>query len=391
MRKIITLLGMLGVGVVIGWNGHALYAFFDARSTIVSAPEALAVELSVVNAPIQKGSALPFRSPAFFSGKNLLDNTQLGMVIALIKQDLDVETQNKLNKEVVEYAQSLLNHSAADEDTEQRLLALLGNYDTRESVLSILARFYARAKKYEQAISSLFNLRSMAQFDEDYERVNRRIKVLSNKYVKRLNGHDDKAGLRDFYAFLLKQEPDNFSVQMKYAEFEYTNRRYDHVEELLSVLQYHSEYSQQAEALLEKAHHQKDMIENGVVPVPVERMGDHYIVSAVINNQESVKLIIDTGATLTILSPKVARNLGLRLDDVMQYKEFSTANGVVKAPIITLESLKIQNHFVSELQVGILPSFSNSAFSGLLGMNFLSQFTFFIDQKNSTLELVNAQ
>ena len=379
---------MLVIGVVAGWQGHSLYAFFSDKPVVVSSPITEEPSQPMVGRSVEE-----FSAPGFFSSKNLLNTTQLGMVIELIKQDLDVGTQNKLNKDVIKYAKSLLVNSMG-ENTEQRLLALLGNYDTKESVLDILSRFYAREKQYEKAIASLYNLRSMTQFDEDYKKINRRISVLSQKNIKQLTMHNRKSEMGDFFEFMLEKEPDNFSIQMQYAELEYTSRNYSHVEQLLSTLLYHPEFSLKSEALIQKTQHQKDMIENGIVTVPVEKSGDHYIVSAVINRQESVKLIIDTGATLTILSPQVIRDLGLRLDEVDQYMDFSTANGIVQAPIVMLDSVRIQNHLVNDLKVGVLsvfPQGENSEFSGLLGMNFLNQFAFFIDQKNSTLELVEAE
>ena len=383
MKKTITFFSLLCAGAFVGWHSHSVFVYFSAEPVIALEP---AEENSPVPAIETRSSE--FNAPGFFSSKNLMNNTQLGMVIELIKQDLDTDTQTKLNKDVVQYARSLLSNAGTGDNTEQRLLALLGNFDTKEQVLDILARFYERSKQYEQAISSLYNLREMIRFDEDYKKISSRISVLSQKNLKHLKARNYNTEMGDFFEFMIAKEPDNFSIQMQYAEFEYKNRNYGHVDQLLSVLVFHPEYALKSESLLQKARHQKEMIENGIVPVPVEKSGDHYIVNAVINGQESVKLIIDTGATLTILSPKVIQDLGLNFDDAQQFMEFSTANGVVKAPLMSLESVKIQNHLVTDLQVGVLSTFSSSEFGGLLGMNFLNQFAFFIDQKNSTLELV---
>ncbi|MDH3325451.1 MAG: retroviral-like aspartic protease family protein [Gammaproteobacteria bacterium] len=390
MSKIITLVSVLSIGVFVGWNSHTLYSSYSMLSQKVVAMPVPQNE-DAPKPEIFHNSETQKNPPEFFSSKTLLDNAKLGVVIDLIKQDLDLESQNQLNKDVIRYAKSLLVNTANGENTEQRLLALLGNEDTKDSVLDVLARFYAKREKYEQAISSLYKLRSMAQFDEEYRKITSRISVLTRKNLKQLQSYNYRSETVDFFDFLIANEPDNFSIQMQYAQFEYKNRNYSHVEELLSVLAYHPDYSTQSQSLLQKSRHQKDMIENGIIPVPVEKKGDHYVVSAVINNQEPVKLIIDTGATMTVLSPKVIKELGLRLDDVQQHMTFSTANGVVRAPILMLDSIRIQNHLVNDLQVGVLSAFSHSEFSGLLGMNFLSQFAFFIDQKNSTLELVDVE
>ena len=381
-----TFIGVLGAGIILGWSGHALYSSFLVKPVVVPKIESVESQPEIAAPNIDE----TLNAPYFFSSNSLINNNQLGMVIELIKQDLDVEAQNRLNKDVVKYARSLLL-SVNDKNTEQRLLALLGNFDTKEQVLDVLARYYEKQNKFEEAITSLFNLRSMAQFDEDYEKITSRINVLTKKNIKLLSSYSYKAELSAFFEFMIAKEPDNFSAQMQYAEFEYDNRHYAKVDQLLSVLRYHPEYSLKSEALLKKSQHQIEMIENGIVPVPVEKAGEHYIVNAVINNQEPVKLIIDTGASLTILSPKVISDLGLKLDDVDLYMEFSTANGVVKAPTMLLDSIRIQNHLVNDLRVGVLSAVANSEYGGLLGMNFLNHFAFFLDQKNSTLELVEAE
>jgi len=387
VKRFLLFVGVLGFGAIAGWYGHVLYSFFSPKPVAVLKD----IDIAMPQSTLTTENLPPLTTPDFFSPSDLLDNTQLGILIELIKQDLDVEAKNRLNNDVIKYANFLRVNAARDKNTEQRLLALLGNYDTKEVVLDILVQFYVKKKQYKKAISSLFNLRAMTQFDDEYDKISQRIKTLSRQNLKQLKAHNEKAKMADFYEYMLAKEPDNFSMQMQYAQFEYENRKYSHVEELLEVLLYHPDFAVKAEALLQKTLHQKEMIENGIVPVPVTKSGNHFIVNAVINNQERAKLIIDTGATLTVLSPKIIQALGLRLDEAAQYREFATANGVVTAPVVTLDSFRIQNYLVNNLQVGVLAGFSNEAFGGLLGMNFLNQFAFFIDQKNNTLELVEIE
>lgn len=384
IRKTLLYVSMFLSGAIIGWGGHFVYSL---SSNMFSISKNKTDKADTIE-PIVESESYTLVSPQFFSNQKMLNNTQLGMMIELFKQDLDLEAQDELNKEVVQYAMSLLLNVKNPKNTEQRLLALLGNYDTKEQVLNVLSRFYQAQGNYQQAISSLYNLRSMAQYDEQYNQITKKINQLSKKYLKDLKAYNYKSEMADFYEFLMKKEPDNFEMQMEYAEFEFKNRNYEHVEELLSVLLYHPDFSLQAENLLQKAQHQKELIDNGIVPIPLEKKGNHYFVMALINNQEPVKLIIDTGATLTMLSPKIIRELGIRLDDAQQYMEFSTANGVVQAPVIMIDSLSVQNHVVRDVQVGVLTTLQNTQVGGLLGMNFLSQFAFYLDQKNSSLELV---
>jgi len=380
-------------GILVGWKGHS---FVDSIEQTVF-PVATQGS-SLIPTPTQTNehqqnalSNNDNQAPRFFSSDSLLNNTQLGMVIELIKQDLDEQHQSQLNQNVVRYANSLLVSGTNAESTEQRLLALLGNFDTKEDVLDVLAKFYSKERKYQKAISALYNLRSMKNFDNEYQSITHRIDVLINKTVSEKESLGFESELKDFYEFLLSKEPDNFDIQYRYAEFEYENRNYLHAEQLLAVLLHHPSYASQSEVLMKKVQRQNELIENGVIPVPLEKAGEHYLVSVLINNQEPVKLIIDTGATLSILSPKVIQNLGMNLEDVEQHMSFSTANGVVKAPVLELESMAIRNHMVRHVKVGVLSSLSHTKVGGLLGMNFLNQFVFFLDQKNNTLELTELE
>ena len=65
---------------------------------------------------------------------------------------------------------------------------------------------------------------------------------------------------------------------------------------------------------------------------------------------------------------------------------FTTANGRVSAPIYRLDSVSIGDWQVSDLDVGVL-ELGDSGIDGLLGMNFLRHFQFFIDQHEALLRL----
>ena len=77
----------------------------------------------------------------------------------------------------------------------------------------------------------------------------------------------------------------------------------------------------------------------------------------------------------------------------MRYREtgrsqlFNTANGQVRAPIYILELLSVGDWYVQQLEIGILDLGGEAGFDGLLGMNFLSHFRFFIDQNENVLRL----
>ena len=97
--------------------------------------------------------------------------------------------------------------------------------------------------------------------------------------------------------------------------------------------------------------------------------------------------MIDTGASMTMVTSAALQQRGLRYRETGRSQLFNTANGQVRAPIIILESLSVGDWYVQQLEVGILDLGGRSDIDGLLGMNFLSHFRFFIDQNESMLRL----
>jgi clan AA aspartic protease (TIGR02281 family) len=106
-------------------------------------------------------------------------------------------------------------------------------------------------------------------------------------------------------------------------------------------------------------------------------------------NTYPLKLMIDTGASTTVIS-RAAFNRVTQIIDrytyVGQY-QVNTASGRVTAPLYRFEQLSITHHSVKDIAVLVLPLQQLDNAEGLLGMNFLREFEFFIDQANDALIL----
>ena len=98
-------------------------------------------------------------------------------------------------------------------------------------------------------------------------------------------------------------------------------------------------------------------------------------------------MLIDTGASLTIFTPDVLEQRGIRYQDTGRTGVFNTANGRVRAPVYKLDSLAVGDWEVRQIEIGILDLGGRSGMDGLLGMNFLNHFQFFIDQNEAVLRL----
>ena len=111
----------------------------------------------------------------------------------------------------------------------------------------------------------------------------------------------------------------------------------------------------------------------------------HYMVTANINNQ-AIKALVDTGATVVALSYEDADKVGLHPHNLTYDAAVATANGQVKAARVRLSRVEIDNVRVNDVEALVLPP---GALQGtLLGMSFLSKLSSF-SAANGTLTLKN--
>lgn len=125
-----------------------------------------------------------------------------------------------------------------------------------------------------------------------------------------------------------------------------------------------------------------------VLAVPLERMGSLFVVTVYVNGTRPAKMILDTGASHTILSFAVARDLSLWAQRRSTSMTMHTAGGTVRADVLPISSLKIGDAEVQDIDVVIhdLPEVP-PAIEGLLGLNVLSHFTVTIDGVGNQLLL----
>jgi len=126
----------------------------------------------------------------------------------------------------------------------------------------------------------------------------------------------------------------------------------------------------------------------GKVTVPVRQYGGSIIVPVIINNEKRVHLILDTGATMTVLSTDVAIELGLTSDSESQVATVNTAGGQVQVNLTRVKSMGIKGARANNVVVAIhdLPDIQ-PGIDGLLGMSFLNNFLVTLDSKQGQLSL----
>ena len=159
----------------------------------------------------------------------------------------------------------------------------------------------------------------------------------------------------------------------------------------LAFLPYDEQYTPRVDELhvnLQNALAQAEMNKEGI---PLIRSGSQFLVEVQIE-QLNLVLLIDTGATYTSLSLNAIERLNSETDalsDVLKSVKVNTANGTTVARVFSLSSFSLADRQAKDFSVLEVNMGEHNRSDGLLGMNFLGQYHFRIDQDNALLFLTN--
>lgn len=102
--------------------------------------------------------------------------------------------------------------------------------------------------------------------------------------------------------------------------------------------------------------------------IPLSNDG-HFWISATVNGTPA-RFMVDTGATLTALSPGTAEATGAQSGMLGRTVMLRTANGTVEADLVTLEELRFGNVVARDLDAVVAPGLGET---NVVGMNLLSR------------------
>jgi clan AA aspartic protease (TIGR02281 family) len=109
-----------------------------------------------------------------------------------------------------------------------------------------------------------------------------------------------------------------------------------------------------------------------VVVTLLEQPDSSLAVPTLIEGKVMATLLIDTGSSYTVITPRLAKKLGVVVTPETQRVSLLTANGPITAPLVTLKNISIGQVNVPDVSVVIqdLGDGDDILLSGLLGMNF---------------------
>ena len=123
--------------------------------------------------------------------------------------------------------------------------------------------------------------------------------------------------------------------------------------------------------------------------VEITRGGQGNFAVAVHLNNTRVSMVLDTGASQTLISPDLARRAGMQVTRGAPLLSGNVVGGRrVSVPLVRARSLSVGAAAVEDLDIGVFDALpGRPEVDGLLGASFLHHFKFTVDRKNLQLLL----
>ncbi|MGI0120052.1 retroviral-like aspartic protease family protein [Zooshikella sp. RANM57] len=381
MNKILNFLVVLSAGVTIGWYGHVLWQElneYDRQQLISTFDIRQVIETEPVQTPsLQASYWRAFQDALLTKDSQLIINSYHALVLSnpVMQQDADIllreYLQGEFNAKRFVYLIPLLE-------------ALLKNYPQDITTWNILIESYLQSADIRQAIFTLYKLESNLDNYEAIEKVKSRIKLLVQAYDQQLIEDNQVTQLLKFYEELSFIDESNYSYLFRRAELFAQLKDYSQALSLLDYLQSDYKWGAAAKRLKDKIL-EKMRAKDGIL---LTRHGEHFIVPVELNSQYKLNLLIDTGASLSVISRAFFQNvIGNNVAHYQSQVRMNTANGQVIAPVYRFKTISIAGRQVKDIDVAMVDMPESNAYQGLLGMNFLKFFQFEMDQEQSLLFL----
>lgn len=281
--------------------------------------------------------------------------------------------------------------SLADKLLQRFLIAAYRDVEAR----LLLAKVHFGEHDFDAAIDQLYESRAHAYRPVMLQKITSRIRSSVAELVSTMKRNNNQSALLALYQNLTQQEPDHAPWFIGLAATQLALDDREAARSSLLLVSQDPDVGAQAQHMLSEltvATAELPEIEphgpgTEVIGIRLKRKGHHFIVDANTPGHRNLRLLIDTGASLTMLSPDVFQQPGIQYKNTGRIGTFNTANGPVRAPVYELDLLTVGDWQVNQLEVGVLALHGDPNIDGLLGMNFLRHFQFFIDQNEDLLRL----
>ena len=395
MKKLIGGFGLLLLAWGLGWVSHQQW---NAEPDIVVS----------MRAPLLPPPALRNKSNSTASTNedHLPADHTLAVILRLLEQKqfqaalehFEVLQTNANDTLVLQARELFLSHArrlihAQDFRLAKQLLKFYLQNSFRDvEALLLMSEIDLAENNFQSAINRLYEAKGYAYRPEMIDQTRERIRQVVDRQTRLLQQRKNHVELLELYQYLTQLEPDYAPYFLRLATAQLALSDTRSARRSLHLIEQDPDVGLQAQAMLKQPPlaepaQAEPTTQMETADIPLSRVGDHFLVDAWLNNSTQVRLLIDTGASMTILSPGMLERNNIAYRDTGKTRLFNTANGQVSAPIYEIGSLSLGEWQVSPIKIAAMPIDHTTAFHGLLGMNYLKHFQFFIDQNEARLRL----
>ena len=211
--------------------------------------------------------------------------------------------------------------------------------------------------------------------------------------------NNDLLSVKTLYQELVDLHPHFTRFQLELAHSHVRLGDFEPAKTLYESLSYDPEFGQIAQNTLAKINQSEtpdsaaisnkpaiDPVRRNDIVVPLIPVGSSFLVDTDIDRQRS-RLLLDTGASITSLSTNLIERLNLA--PTGQSIRLSTANGITRARLFKVDSLRLGRLTLKNMVVAEIDLNQRNSFEGLLGTDALNQFkskySYIIDNQKNAL------
>lgn len=254
------------------------------------------------------------------------------------------------------------------------------------SALQALADFHYLQTNYLAAIDTLYLAKSYAHEIAKSNQIVARLRAITQQYATQLKRDNNNLALLDLYQRLVSVEPEYSAHYIGLAQaYVALGNEYD-ARRTLNIIAYDPDNGAKAKQLLTLMEQRSQQEAANAEPIALTRRGNSLVAEVLFDNRAYGRLLVDTGASLTVISPQLLQDLALDYGSPQRRAWFNTANGVIEAPIFIIDRVSVGAQSIDHMEVAVM-DLDNHNINGLLGMNFLRHFRFSIDQQKNVLYL----
>ncbi|MEE4300433.1 MAG: retropepsin-like aspartic protease [Pseudomonadales bacterium] len=261
-------------------------------------------------------------------------------------------------------------------------------YPRDEAALTALARGQERLDRLREALDSWWRLAEAAGGGETRDRALRRARRLVDALADGARTRGDRTALVEIYREAIRRDPGAHHVRVMLAasldEDGDPHAALDVLDGIPVGVLDDARVDRMRARVLEAVRLQTEYPQG----LPLRSHGDHFVVTVATESGEQLDLLLDTGATVSVLRPQA---LG-RVSDARpagRTIRLATAGGVVTAPLYELEALWLGPVRVGDPRIAVMPLDGLEDLDGLLGMDQLAHFDYRIDPVLGRLQLAH--